>query len=85
MLSRLRKTNENLIKMATIEKNEELLKKQELIKVLLSREDCFFEMPMNVAVSVLIDLGQTEEEALENYKEFTSPSEFKRVKLDKKG
>lgn len=84
MLSHLRKTNENLIKMAKIEKNEELLKKQELIKVLLSRKDCFFEMPMNVAVSVLIDLGQTEEVALENYKELTSPQEFKRVKLDKK-
>ena len=85
MLSHLRKTNENLIKMAKIEKNEELLKKQELIKVLLSREDCFFEMPMNVAVSVLIDLGQTEEVALKNYKELTSPNEFKRVKLNKKG
>lgn len=84
MLSHLRKTNEKLIKYAKIENNEEKIKKQELIKVLLSREDCFFEMPMNVAMSVLIDLGQTEEEALKNYKELTSPQEFKRVKLDKK-
>jgi len=83
MISQLIKTNENLIKKAKLEKNEELLKKQELIKILLSKEDCFFEIPMQAAISILMDLGQTEEVALENYKKLTSAEEFKRVKLNK--
>ncbi len=84
MISQLIKTNENLIKKAKLEKNQDLLKKQELIKVLLSRKDTFFEMPMEVALAVLKDLGQDEQTALENYKKLTSAEEFKKVKLNKK-
>lgn len=84
MLSYLRKTNENLIKKCSLEGDTIGIEKQKLIQTLLSKEDCFFEMPMPVAFSVLIDLGFSQDKALELYTQLTSAEEYKRVKLNKK-
>ena len=79
MLNNLRQKNNNLIRKFELEKNEAMIERHKLISVLLSRDDCFFKIPMDDALSILNDLGQNREEALETYKKLTSFAEFKKV------
>ena len=82
MLNNLRQKNNNLIRKFELEKNNDMLERHKLISVLLSRDDCFFKIPMDDALSILRDLGQNKEESLETYKHLTSFAEFKKVNTD---
>lgn len=74
MLDKLRKINQD-----KINKEEDLLN-QQMIKILLSKEDCFFSLPMETALSILEKLGFDEKDSMEIYKELIGVEEYKKVK-----
>lgn len=55
MIDKLKDLNEKLIQKYSLD--EEKLKKQLLIKKMLNEKKCFFKMNIEVAYSILIDLG----------------------------
>lgn len=55
MIDKLKELNEKLIQKYSFD--EEKLKKQLLIKKMLNEKKCFFKMSIEVAYSILIDLG----------------------------
>lgn len=74
MLNKLRTINQD-----KINKGEDL-NNQHLIKILLSRDDCFFVMPMETALSVLEKLGFDEEESKKLCTSLISSDEYIKVK-----
>ena len=74
MLNKLRQINQD-----KINKEEDLLN-QQMIKILLSKDDCFFEVPMETALSILQKLGFDEKDSMEIYKELISEREYSKVK-----
>ena len=54
MLNKLREINERLIILYKTE--QEKIKKQKLIKILLANNKCFFKIDMDTAISILKDL-----------------------------
>lgn len=76
MINILRKKNEKLIKTLSLIGDETSLKKQKLIKTLLAEDNCFFKLTMQDALTLLVNLKYTKDEALEIYKKLTSSTEF---------
>jgi len=60
MLEKLKKTNDILIKLN--DKNEKELKKQLIIKDILEVDNCFLQMTIEYAYSILRDLNIKEED-----------------------
>lgn len=67
MIDNLRKVNEELIKLS--ENNIHELKKQNLIRKILSDPDCFFKIDISFAYSILRDLGIPEDKVKSIYME----------------
>ena len=51
-------------------------KKYKLIKDMLSNDNCFFDMPTDTALSILIDLGYSETDAIKKYILLTKRDNF---------
>lgn len=67
MIEKLREVNEKLIN--TYINNEDILKKQLLIKKLLKEKDCFFKIDIETAYSILTDLEISESDLRSIYME----------------
>lgn len=50
-----------------------------IIKKLLSDDKCFFKISFEDAYNILIDLGYSENDAIDVYKKLVSPEEFSKV------
>ncbi|MBQ9792291.1 MAG: hypothetical protein IJW32_00905 [Clostridia bacterium] len=72
MIEKLRIKNQKLIDEYSLTGNIKLLKKQMLIKTILSDNDCFNKIQMIDSIKILMDLGYTQEQALEEYKKLIS-------------
>lgn len=68
MIENLKLKNQKLIDKYSLSGNLALLKKQMLIKTILSEENCFNKIQMADSINILIDLGYTQEEAIKEYK-----------------
>ncbi len=73
MLNQLRKINQNLMVKYQLEKQEDKLLKQQVIGQILQNDNCFFEMSIEIAYSILTDLGYKKEELKQVYLELTKP------------
>lgn len=76
MINILRQKNETLIKTLPSVGDSKSLKKQMVIKTLLSNDDCFFKISMEDALNLILSLGYSQIEAFKIYKKLTSSSEF---------
>ena len=76
MINILRQKNENLIKTLSFVGDSTSLKKQMVIKTLLSNDNCFFKMSMEDSLNLILTLDYSQTEAFEIYKKLTSSSEF---------
>ena len=70
MINDLREINKKLIKL--YKNDDEKLRKQLLIKKILSEENCFFKMDIDTAFNILLDLQITNEEIKNVYKNLMS-------------
>ena len=82
MINILKQKNKVLIEKYTNELNKEQLKKQLIISSLLQDKSCFFKIPMETAISLILDLGFSKDKATSMYKELTSFEEFKKINKD---
>jgi hypothetical protein len=57
--------------------DNEAQKKYFLIKTLLNDDDCFFKIPIEIAFSILSDLGYNEEESTAIYNKLISSDNYK--------
>lgn len=76
MINILRQKNDRIIKRLSLVGDSQSLKKQVLIKKLLSDDKCFFKMSMEDSLTLLLNLDCSKEEAFELYKQLSSSSEF---------
>lgn len=74
MQTNLKKLNEQLIK--KYEGDEELLKRQLLIQKMLRNPRCFFQIPIDVAFSILRDLEIEEKYVQSVYMELIDSKNF---------
>ena len=74
----MRHKNKKIIDDLVFSNKQEELKKQLLIASMLEDEQCFFKLDMNTALSILTNLGYSNEERLNIYKKLTSFEEFKK-------
>ena len=68
MIDKLIIKNQKLIDEYSLSGNLKLLKKHMLIKTILSDKDCFTKLQMLDCVNILVDLGYSKEEAINEYK-----------------
>jgi hypothetical protein len=73
MLEDLNKKCNSLLKRA---KTSEDKKKYSLIQTILSNDKCFFEIPIETAYSILVDLGIKEDKISDVYMELISKKEY---------
>lgn len=71
MIEKLQLLNDNFI--ATLQNNPQELKKHQLIKDILNNKDCFLNMEIEVAYSILRDLQIPETELKKIYLELINP------------
>ncbi len=67
MIDNLIIKNQKLIDEYSLSGNLKLLKKHMLIKTILSDKDCFTKLQMLDCVNILVDLGYSKEEAINEY------------------
>lgn len=60
------------------EKNEQTLKKLEIIEKMLNIENCFFYLTLDTSIDILTKLGFQKDEALKIYKQETSFNKINR-------
>ena len=84
MIKTLKDKNKKIIDDLVFSNKQEELKKQLLIASMLEDEQCFFKLDMNTALSILTNLGYSNEERLNIYKKLTSFEEFKKYNKDVK-
>jgi hypothetical protein len=80
MLNTLRNKNNVLLKKFKLENNKPLEEKHNLIATLLSHNNCFFKLPMDIAFNILSDLGYNNQQCLEIYKQLVSIDNFNKFK-----
>ena len=68
MIDKLIIKNQKLIDEYSLSGNLKLLKKHMLIKTILSDKDFFTKLKMFDCVNILVDLGYSKEEAINEYK-----------------
>lgn len=68
MIEKLKNRNQKLIDEYSLTGNISLLKRQMLIKTLLSDGDCFNKIQMIDSIKILMDLGYSQEQAINEYK-----------------
>ena len=79
MINFLKEKNKTLIENYSNENNQKMLKKQLMISSLLQDNSCFFKLPMETSIALLLDLGFKKEESMDIYKKLTSFEEFKKI------
>lgn len=80
MLEKLREKNEQLLAWFKGEQNQAATQRQELLKVILADDACFFKLNIDDALNVLKDLGFSPNDASVAYATLTGPEEFARIK-----
>ena len=65
MLNKLREVTQELMS-----KNDENFKKYSIINDILKNDNCFYEMDMDTAVSILTDLGYSYDDSIRIYSYF---------------
>lgn len=73
MLSKLRNIVNIFLERELSSKEKE---KYELIKTILSEDDCFFKIDADTACNIIKDLGFNKEETIEIYKELINSKYF---------
>lgn len=80
MLEELRQKNDQLVQFYQTQKNEEELRRHQAITTILQNEDCFFQMPIETAYSILGDLGYPDTQIDEIYKGLTNGGKYMEYK-----